>query len=305
MSRTLKISDSNYKLSVANGGTITFDPGSNGVVTVTGNLRVLGATTSVETSNLEIDDNLIVLNKGDSGPGVIAGGGLSGIDIYRGSSTPSAQILYKESTDTVIFNFSDNALIGIETKEIKINGTTTLIADTGTNTGALKATGVTDYWTKVVDDDHLANKRYVDEAILDFFESPVLSSIGQGDSLFSVEDAFGPNGITRLVIDGVEVATWTSTEHNVNNIKFANGEITATNSTSDLILRGGGAQSVAVDDVLKLLTVNLEPITDSDGVKLYSKPAQFGGSGVYFVNTDSTKDELISKNKALAYSYIF
>ena len=302
MSRTLKISDNNYKLSVNSPGTITLDPGSDGNVTVTGNLRVLGSTTTVETVNLEIDDNVIILNKGDNGPGVTSG--ISGIDIYRGTS-PSAQILFKEATDTVSFNFSDNALIGAEVRNIKLNGTTTISADSGANLGVLKVTGVDNYWTKVVDDDHLANKRYVQEAILDFFTSPVLSSIGQGDSLLSVEDLSGPGGIVRLKVDGIEVATWTAAEHNVNNIKFANGEISATNPTSDLILRGGGAQSVAVDDVLKLLTVNAEPTTDNDGVKLYSKPAEYGGSGVFFVDTDGNKDELISKNKALAYSYIF
>ena len=36
-----------------------------------------------------------------------------------------------------------------------------------------------------------------------------------------------------------------------------------------------------------------------------TKPEAYGGSGIFFVNKENTRDELISKRKAIAYSMIF
>lgn len=53
------------------------------LVTINGNLVVSGTTASINTTNTDIQDNTIVLNKGEAGPGVTTG--YSGINIDRGT----------------------------------------------------------------------------------------------------------------------------------------------------------------------------------------------------------------------------
>lgn len=66
-------------------------------LTVGGNLTVSGTTTIISTTNLEIEDNIIVLNKGETGAGV--SGGTAGIEIDRGTDT-NQQLLFVEGSDT-------------------------------------------------------------------------------------------------------------------------------------------------------------------------------------------------------------
>ena len=76
-------------------GTITLDAGNAGAIRVVGNLVVSGTTTTVESVNLEIDDNILLLNRGnatDSTATPTAGVLLrySGIEIDRGQSADSS-----------------------------------------------------------------------------------------------------------------------------------------------------------------------------------------------------------------------
>ena len=64
---------------------------------VTGNLTVTGTTTSVETTNTQVTDNIITYNQGESGSGVTAG--TSGIEIDRGS-LDNALLVFDESDDS-------------------------------------------------------------------------------------------------------------------------------------------------------------------------------------------------------------
>lgn len=54
-----------------------------GSLTVTGDLTVNGTTTTLDTQNLVVEDNIILLNKNESGGGITAGS--AGIEIERGS----------------------------------------------------------------------------------------------------------------------------------------------------------------------------------------------------------------------------
>jgi hypothetical protein len=65
-------------------------------VTVNGNLTVTGTTTSVETTNTEIADAIITLNKGEPGAGVT--GTYSGFEVDRGSSA-DVSIRWNETSD--------------------------------------------------------------------------------------------------------------------------------------------------------------------------------------------------------------
>lgn len=65
-------------------------------IIIDGNLTVSGSTTSVETTNSTIADNIIVLNQGETGAGITAG--TSGIEIERGTST-NVSFVYDDSID--------------------------------------------------------------------------------------------------------------------------------------------------------------------------------------------------------------
>ena len=65
-------------------------------IIIDGDLVVTKSTTSVETQNTTIADNIIVLNQGETGAGITAG--TSGIEIERGTST-NVSFVYDDSID--------------------------------------------------------------------------------------------------------------------------------------------------------------------------------------------------------------
>lgn len=68
-------------------------------MTVTGNLTVSGTATTVHSTTVTTDDNIIVLNAGEVGAGVTAG--TSGIEVERGSLT-NYQFLFREGDDAFV-----------------------------------------------------------------------------------------------------------------------------------------------------------------------------------------------------------
>jgi hypothetical protein len=67
----------------------------NGNTTISGNLTVNGTTTSIDTTNLEIEDNMVVLNKNQAGSP--ANNLQSGIEVERGSAS-NARLFFDETT---------------------------------------------------------------------------------------------------------------------------------------------------------------------------------------------------------------
>ena len=82
------------------------DQSGNGIFS--GNLTVSGTTTTLNTTDLNIEDNIIVLNSGETSAGVTSGS--AGIEIERGTST-NAQWIFNESVD----RWKTNSTFGIET----------------------------------------------------------------------------------------------------------------------------------------------------------------------------------------------
>ena len=69
--------------------------------TINGNLTVNGTVTSLSTNNTTIDDNVITLNKGETGNGVSLG--TSGLEVDRGTAGSNATILWTESSNAWVF----------------------------------------------------------------------------------------------------------------------------------------------------------------------------------------------------------
>ena len=79
-------------------------------VLVQGNLTVQGDLTSINTVNLEIQDNVIVLNKGETSGSVSKG--TAGIEIDRSPSSP-ARLIFDDNDDTWKIDFGDGNLYKI------------------------------------------------------------------------------------------------------------------------------------------------------------------------------------------------
>lgn len=91
MSKTIK-SSGNITLSANN--TVFVETN----LTVAGNLAINGTTTSVNTTNTNITDRVITLNKGEDGPGVTSPNPYSGIEVDRGAS-PSVAVRWNETLE--------------------------------------------------------------------------------------------------------------------------------------------------------------------------------------------------------------
>jgi len=170
-------SSGDYNIKTGEGSTILLDTGPNvGEVRVTGNLIVLGETLTVEATNLNVQDNIIILNYGETGQGVTLG--YSGVQIDRGYNIDSSQVaptafLWDEANETWQiaqgtpddgFNYTDSKLklSQILTDAATDDGDLILI---GAGTGVVKVIGTSNYEQQVLHDDDVPNKKYVDDAI--------------------------------------------------------------------------------------------------------------------------------------------
>ena len=88
-------------------------------------------------------------------------------------------------------------------------------------------------------------------------------------------------------------------------------EISTVISNDDLSLSAPGTGSVKIKDILEITETPsdddalVDPTAPLEGVKIYSKTEDKGGTGIYFVNKSNTADEIISKNRALIFSMLF
>jgi hypothetical protein len=73
-------------------------PDDKVVVTIDGDLVVLGASTTVESETLTVADNEIVLNAGETGNGITVPGNTAGIAIDRGLA-PTVRLRYNDNLD--------------------------------------------------------------------------------------------------------------------------------------------------------------------------------------------------------------
>ena len=173
MSKYVNVPTGNYSVIVQSGGTITLDTGPQvGDVTVTGNLTVQGSTTTVTSQNLDVKDNILTLNSGETGAGITLDD--SGLEMDRGTFV-NALFTFNENiqwsdpvTDTTktggfVFKDANNALIGIRTNNINTGGGDLYLINSGT--GTVSVTGTNNYENQVTDDDDLPNKKYVDDTI--------------------------------------------------------------------------------------------------------------------------------------------
>ena len=182
----------------------------------------------------------------------------------------------------------------------------------------LTVKGTASYEARVLDDDHIPNKKYVDDKVTNFFGTVVPNRIQVGDTKVQSYDASvaGPSRI-ETEIDGTlvqDVRPTYSDQYGIRIEQTVYGTEIKTLGTSqeDLILSATGTGHVVVDDNLRLgytphegVDGVTDPTKPTDGILLYSKPSNIGGTGMYFVNAENQRDEIISRNRALVFSMLF
>lgn len=319
MSRIVKVDQSDYRLTVSSGGTITLDTGTLvGDVIVTGNLTVKGTSTTVESTNLEIEDNLILLNKGEVGPGITQV--FSGIQIDRGSSVlkPDAFLVFDESvshydplvsTDvagTFSLKVDGGALTGLQTNSITTAGTSDLIFDMRNGANVLKIANSVDYYSRVTDPNHIPNREWVTNyvaasngvASVDRIYYPIEGALKNTQiQAFSTNLQFFVSEQTR--------ATISATGLDVNKVNLFDNVVTGTDVARNLVVTSVN-KNVEINAVINLDDQLVVPSTPVSGTtKIYSYATGGPGkTGLFFVNNTAV-DELVAKNRALLFSMIF
>lgn len=314
MSKFVNIPNGDYTVSVQSGGVITLNTGAEtGYVKITGDLVVEGDTTTVQSENLKVKDNIIELNDGETGSGITLN--TAGIKIDRGTQT-DVNILFDEAltyndpisntnkTGAFTFRDSNNALIGIRVNSISTGGGDLNLINTGT--GVVRVDGTSDYEAQVTTDDILTNKKYVDDAIVAGIQGITIKSIIQGDSKVELSDSSIDGGVSNfeVKIDNAVVATFGPNNTEIEGIEFENNIIRTTTSGNDLVLASFGSGSVTVEGVLKMPNQVTDP-SASTGIILYGKTPELGNTGLFYVNSNNTSDEVIGRNRSLLYSMLF
>jgi hypothetical protein len=207
--KVVRVSNGDYQLEVQNGGTITLYTGiRTGQVVVTGNLLVQGTTTTVQSETMTVKDNIIVINKGETGAGVTLT--TSGLQVDRGPSTADAQLLFDESVDhfhptdgnvygTWSFKRDDGKLVGIQTCSIDTNGGILGLINQGAS-GFVTVTGTANYerniltyvdtvtynpqfGVSIADDDRIPNAKAMGDYFIGSLANFSAESFGAGDTV--------------------------------------------------------------------------------------------------------------------------
>jgi hypothetical protein len=332
MSKVVRVSDTDYKITVETGGTIVLDTGVNtpvapagwiGGVIITGDLRVLGNTTTVDTTNLAIEDNIILLNKGEAGNGITEGS--AGIQIQRSENSanpsfPDVQILFDEAQDEIVLRYDGTgALIPLKINTIR-TGSGNLNINTGlTGTGVISVSDVPDYELRATDPDDIPNIQWVYNYVLAFGGVALVDRFSAFDGTTPLDtggraydtDAGDPTSKIEFTVDGINRIDLTTSGAvitgivDIEQIRISGNRIDINTSNEDLVLGASGIGSVVVDENLRITVAGSDPAYNTDGTKIYVKDPAYGGSGLYFVDRDDYRDELVSRRKAIAYSMIF
>jgi hypothetical protein len=327
MSRILKVSNNDYRLQVQSGGNIILDPGSTGTVVVTGNLDVKGITTTIESINTTIQDNIIQLNQGQTGNGISSANNyVAGIEVERGNYSAS-QLVFNEqvshydsqSSTTVSGTWSmktaDGKLSGLQLRTITTDGLADLIFDMQGQNPVIRVNNSTNYYLRCTDVNDIPNVDYVQHyvasnysgsgtgmAIVNSIQYPLSGTVSAANTNIQA-------GSTSIIfqIAQTTMGSVASTGFTLGNVQIGGtGTLnTITNSTSNNLILTSTNSVVEVNAVMQLDDQSA-PAYASGRSKIYSNTtAGPGRTGIYFTNsTSQTPDELISRNRAVLLSIL-
>jgi hypothetical protein len=117
-------------------------------------------------------------------------------------------------------------------------------------------------------------------------------------------DGANESGIGFLV-DGALTATFYSNRVVLQSLEIVDSEIRHDSSNENIFINTNGTGKLQTNYGIQLDINAVSPTFVSGSHVIYSKPQSTGKSGIYFVNTENTRDELVSKNRALLFSMLF
>lgn len=237
MSKVVKVYNGNYKLQVESGGTITLDTGNTvGNVVITGNLEVQGTTTTVDSTTVTINDNIIILSDGTVGNGLPSSVGyVSGIEIDRGSYD-NAKWLFDEQVSWSLGGTSGQGTFYAETGGQKLPLNTPGIVANGnlyiyTANGVISVTNTNNYEEKVfnynsgilgpapngtlvIDDDHIPNAKSIVDYVAYAFSNVLVDNISTGDTIVAtIDQQHSLDAVTAVSSDGATTIIRTAGSH--------------------------------------------------------------------------------------------
>ena len=190
---------------------------STQTVTIPGNLIVQGTTTSVNTADTTVSDNIITLNAGESGAGITLG--TAGIEIDRGDSS-TVSFLYNDSIDK--WTLGSEILV---TGGLEIAGAFALPTADGTAGQVLTTDGLGNTsWTTVSGSGSATS-----------LDGDVSGSVFGDDSTLLVD------GVRNLIVG--EISTQHNLQMNQNDIEGLY-QITSTTGTHSITMIDGAPLSI-------------------------------------------------------------
>lgn len=331
MSKILKVSQNNYRVQVQSGGVITLDTGTDvGQVVVTGNLIVQGTQTTINTTNLDVEDNIIKINKNQTGDGISAILDYqAGIQIVRGNYSDAKLVFdetvthYDQNTDsnlpgTFSFQFADGSLASIQTSGIGAGAGSNLNLDMQGDPIIAQIVNAdpSSYSLRVTagSANAIPNKQFIFDYITSSLVVPGVADVdrlykGHGLPVVIDTEILATSTSLNFYVGGNTLsnqrATITSGGFFVDNINIFGRTITNSSTTSTLKLTSSTTNEVEIDSVLDL-TDQTNPVTYTPGMtKLYSKTLAGPGKTGLFLANSNTSDELVSKDRALLFSILF
>jgi hypothetical protein len=299
-----------YNIKTQEGGIVKLDvgpPSSGGQVIVTANLVVQGDTLTVEAENLDVNDNIIRLNVGETGAGVSLR--YAGLQIERGTSDP-ASFFWDENDDS--YNLATgspestyNYNTTLRLKKITTDSANPDLELIGYGDGVITVTGTNNYENQVTDDDDIPNKKYVDDSIRD---NPTFQIIDDNSRVIVTDKEV--SGSLQYLIDNTLNTQFFANRAIIQGLEFNQNEagspaITVNNTNDSIFLQTNGTGKVRTNYALQLEQIALDPASISGSTIQYAKTPGIGDTGLFYRNTNNDTDELISKNKALLFSMIF
>jgi hypothetical protein len=312
-----------------------------GLVVINGDLEVKGITTTVESTVVTLTDNIITVNYPEDPDNAPAGIPASlnyqgGLEVNRGSE-PSVKFVWDESVPYVTggssgtgsFIIENNAGQYVPISFNSVNSQGDLYITTPN--GGINVAGTVDYEKNVLtysgdaivdagegvirNNDYVPNAKamvdYVDYALSIYNDD----NIAQEDTSVQTSDfdVSGTESNVAVTVDSIVSATFYTNRVTFSDLQIIGNEISTNDSVSneDLILSANGTGTVKIKDVIEITEtpgdddILSDPSAPIEGVKIYSKTEDTGGSGIYFVNKNNTADELISRNRSLVFSMLF
>jgi hypothetical protein len=290
-----------YKLKVNPGGKIDV---SAGEFRVDGDLVVTGSTTFVSSEDLNITDNIITVNSGETGSGVTKD--LAGLEVDRGEF-PNAQILFDENlidigNDSTVrgsfrFSFDNGELASVYASSIKTLGNSDLYLLDETNTSGLVIVSSANYSGNLfnyspgsepipeanlrspADEDALINAKslidYVDSYHLYNWQDRIVSLdnpdtrvVADSETIKNVKIIVGNSTIGEFTLDG---ATFTNVA--------VKGQITTFLANSDLVLAPNGTGNVNVSN--KKIVNLADPTAPTDAVNVRYLESRIGNLDLF------------------------